>query len=267
VNCGFDLWRGEGSKRAVTRSSEEESAVVDLRTVEAPVDMREFSVPAQIWDRLVDDGDVNDPELVRLIRDRFRPRAVAAGAAPSGSPADARAGGVATAARPATQDDAVRLKVEALTQLAAGLQADGRHGEAEALLRRGLVLAEVTYGPEADEVAGLRLVLAAALVAQDKVEEAQPHLDRVVSRLDAVALDPSSVASAYQLAKFLAGRGKVDQAIALYEHTVAIRRDALGPDHPEVAITLHNLALLYNAAGRVEEANSVWAEARALLDG
>ena len=247
----------------MTRSSEHESPVVDLRAVEPSVDGTDPGVPAQIWDRLVDDGDVNDPALVRLIRERYRPRSAAAGSA-----RDARPVGVATAARPATQDDVVRLKVEALNRLAAGLQADGRQGEAEGLLRRGLVLAEVTYGAEAAEVAGLRLVLAAALIAQGKVDEAQPYLDGAVTSLEGAALDPSGVAaSAYQLAKFLAGRGKVDQAIALYEHTVTIRREVLGPEHPEVAITLHNLALLYNAAGRVEEANSMWAEARALLDG
>jgi tetratricopeptide (TPR) repeat protein len=251
----------------VTRSSEHERPIVDLRAVEAPVDEQEQAVPAHIWDRLVDDGDVSDPDLVRLIHDRFRPASVAGVGRAAGRGTD-RAGGVATATRPATQDDVVRLKVEALSRLAAALQEDGRQGDAEGLLRRSLVLAEVAYGAEAAEAAGLRLVLAAALISQGKVDEAQPYIDRAVTSLEAVAFDPSAVAaSAYQLAKFLAGRGKVDQAIALYEHTVAIRRKVLGPEHPEVAITLHNLALLYNAAGRVEEANSMWAEARALLDG
>lgn len=236
----------------MTRSNEGERSIVDLR-----------ELPAGVWNRLIDDGDVNDPQLVRLILDRSRAGSVAAGGTGS-----SRSAAVATAERRSTQDDVVRLKVEALNQLAVRLQADGREREAETLLRRSLILAELAYGADAPEVAGLGVVLASALIAQGKFEEAQPHLDRAVARLEPVSVDPYGVASsAYHLAKFLAGRGQVEQATALYERTVALRRQVLGPEHPEVAITLHNLALLYNAAGRVDDARALWAEARALLDG
>lgn len=70
---------------------------------------------------------------------------------------------------------------------------------------------------------------------------------------------------AHQLAKVLAGRGRVDDAVALYRRAVDIKQRVLGEGHPDVATTLHNLALLLEADGRTEEARSLWAQARAVL--
>ncbi len=40
----------------------------------------------------------------------------------------------------------------------------------------------------------------------------------------------------------------------LYKRSLAIREKALGPEHPHVAVSLNNLALLYQAQGRYAEA-------------
>jgi tetratricopeptide (TPR) repeat protein len=57
---------------------------------------------------------------------------------------------------------------------------------------------------------------------------------------------------AHQLAKELAMAGRVDEAAALYRRAIEIKQEVLGPSDPEVATTLHNLALLFKAAGRVK---------------
>ena len=44
------------------------------------------------------------------------------------------------------------------------------------------------------------------------------------------------------------------QAEPLYKRSLAIVEKALGPDHPDVAIDLNNLALLYRAMNRDDEA-------------
>jgi hypothetical protein len=68
-----------------------------------------------------------------------------------------------------------------------------------------------------------------------------------------------------ELAESLVGRGQVDDATALYERLVAIKREVLGPDHPDLARTLHDLAVLQESSGRVEQAGALWAEARRIL--
>jgi len=43
------------------------------------------------------------------------------------------------------------------------------------------------------------------------------------------------------------------EAEPLYKRSLAIREKALGPDHPDVAQSLNNLAVLYNTQGRYTE--------------
>ena len=48
----------------------------------------------------------------------------------------------------------------------------------------------------------------------------------------------------HSLAFFLANQGKYDDAEPLYKRALAIRKETLGPQHPQVAASLNNLALL-----------------------
>jgi tetratricopeptide (TPR) repeat protein len=52
-------------------------------------------------------------------------------------------------------------------------------------------------------------------------------------------------------------QGKYSEAEPLHKRALAIREKALGPDHPDVAISLENLAVLYEQTGRTEEANKL----------
>jgi tetratricopeptide (TPR) repeat protein len=71
--------------------------------------------------------------------------------------------------------------------------------------------------------------------------------------------------AAHELAAVLAAQGRLAQATALYERSLAIKRRVFGPGHTEVAMTLHNLAVLHEAAGRTDDAARLWAEASAAL--
>ncbi|MEQ9548660.1 MAG: tetratricopeptide repeat protein [Coleofasciculus sp. G3-WIS-01] len=51
----------------------------------------------------------------------------------------------------------------------------------------------------------------------------------------------------------------VTEALALYKRL-------LGKNHPDVATSLHNLALLYSSQGRYEKAESLYLEALAIVD-
>ena len=53
-------------------------------------------------------------------------------------------------------------------------------------------------------------------------------------------------------------RGRYAEAEPLYQRSVAIKEQALGPDHPSLATSLNNLALLFKAQGRYAEAESLY---------
>jgi tetratricopeptide (TPR) repeat protein len=48
--------------------------------------------------------------------------------------------------------------------------------------------------------------------------------------------------------------GRYEDAESLHTHALAIRQQQLGANHPDTAISLHNLAGLYWAMGRYEDA-------------
>jgi len=55
--------------------------------------------------------------------------------------------------------------------------------------------------------------------------------------------------------------GKYAEAIPIAERVLAIREKALGPDHPDVATSLNNLAELYRAQGRTAQAEPLYRRA------
>ena len=61
-----------------------------------------------------------------------------------------------------------------------------------------------------------------------------------------------------KLGSYLYDRGLYEEAEPLYQRSLAISEKALGPDHPEVAATLNNLAGLYRSQGRYEEAEPLY---------
>jgi hypothetical protein len=100
-------------------------------------------------------------------------------------------------------------------------------------------------------------------------EEAESRLRLAVRDLD-TGPQPGSLELAdacHELATLLAGRGQPEEAAVFYERALAIRSERLGPGHPTLAVTLHNLALVREATGRTEEARSLWSYARSLLEG
>ena len=52
--------------------------------------------------------------------------------------------------------------------------------------------------------------------------------------------------------------GRYAQAEPLLKRSLQIRETKLGPDHPDVATTLNNLALLYKKTGRYAEAEPLY---------
>ena len=53
-------------------------------------------------------------------------------------------------------------------------------------------------------------------------------------------------------------QGRYSEAIPLAQRALAIREKALGPYHPDVAVSLNYLALLYDKQGRYADAESLY---------
>jgi tetratricopeptide (TPR) repeat protein len=67
-------------------------------------------------------------------------------------------------------------------------------------------------------------------------------------------------------ASYFYGRGAYAAARPLYERALAIREKALGPEHPDTATTLHNLALLLRAQGDIAGARPLCERALAICE-
>ena len=64
----------------------------------------------------------------------------------------------------------------------------------------------------------------------------------------------------------LYGQGRHGEAIPLAQRALAIREKALGPDHPDTALSLNNLAELYRATGAYAKAEPLYQRALAIIE-
>ena len=70
----------------------------------------------------------------------------------------------------------------------------------------------------------------------------------------------------FALAKMYHDRGRYAEAEPLYKRALAISEKALGPDHPNVAMNLNSLALLFDAQARRTEAEPLYKRALAIYE-
>jgi tetratricopeptide (TPR) repeat protein len=84
----------------------------------------------------------------------------------------------------------------------------------------------------------------------------------LISQWDIVLPEASSLLG--KAGYFLRVHAQYTEAEPLYQRTLAIDEKRLGPDHPDVATRLNNLAALYQAQGRYAEAEPLYQRARAI---
>ena len=80
---------------------------------------------------------------------------------------------------------------------------------------------------------------------------------RRVAGQQGTATQPDGLEEALRLSEQVAklyGEGKYDAAVPLAVRALSIREKALGPEHPDVATALNNLAALYKANGEYAKA-------------
>jgi len=176
----------------------------------------------------------------------------------SRSPGDARLSdllGDAVAALPTLRD---RPEVESrVTAFLAMTHAHmGDPAAAASLYQRALALQSAARGTHDNEALSMRDSLGSVLLALDRLDEAQSHLETVLAaRMSSIGPDdPLTLATRNNLAQVLARRGRNAEALRLLEEVVARRRAHGTLRTRDGLASLDNLALALIAAGRAADA-------------
>jgi tetratricopeptide (TPR) repeat protein len=78
--------------------------------------------------------------------------------------------------------------------------------------------------------------------------------------------DPRTTTDAAAYAAILDGLGRYGESEAIYRHALAVFEQSFGPNHYEVAATLHNLAAVLCARGDLDEAEPLYQRALAIRE-
>ncbi|MEM9488469.1 MAG: CHAT domain-containing tetratricopeptide repeat protein [Myxococcota bacterium] len=73
-------------------------------------------------------------------------------------------------------------------------------------------------------------------------------------------------AALHKEARELRKKGRYDEALPLVQRSLKIREKALGPDHPDVAASLNNLAILHRSRGEYDEALPLYKRSLAIRE-
>ena len=206
------------------------------------------------------------------------------------APGPARAGTAAGAAPAAGSVEAARIAAQA--QSAAS---QGDFGQAESLHRQALAVHEKQLGVEHPTTLATLTNLGGVMLLQGKFKEAEALYRRVLAAREKVlgAEHPDTAASLTSLANALFEQAKQDDVAGqanlppsrrsrgggqsrefaqasetetLYRRALTIQEKVLGENHPSVAATLNNLAVLLAGRGRFGEAEPLHARALAIAE-
>jgi tetratricopeptide (TPR) repeat protein len=140
----------------------------------------------------------------------------------------------------------------AYNNLAANLDAQGKHAQAQPLRQKALLLNRKLLGEEHPATALSYNSVAFCLHAQGKHAQAQPLFEKALDlRKKALGEEHPATALSYNnLAHILQAQGKHAQALSLYQKALDLRKKLLGEDHPHTARSYGSLALNLDAQGR-----------------
>ena len=164
--------------------------------------------------------------------------------------------------REALGDNSVKV-ADSLTNLGNIQWHRGQMREAEKLYRDAVSAAE-RGGAPADDIARLQTAVAAALIQEDRLEEAIGILTESLAKLRQTRGPENNlvlnVMNNLSGAEFQAGR--YEEAERFQRELLATRRKILGNDHYDVALALYNLGDTLTELGRYAEAEAALAESR-----
>ena len=155
-----------------------------------------------------------------------------------------------------------------MNQLGLLLWRQGRHQEAEPLLRRALTLDESLLGLDHTQVAVRLNNLAQLFQDTDRLGEAEILMQRALEIWERTRgpWHPHVATALNNLAQLLQATVRQWDAEPLMRRALEIDEAALGPEHPHVARDLNNLALFLQDTSRRGEAEPLMRRALALFE-
>ncbi|OLT61704.1 tetratricopeptide repeat protein [Moorena bouillonii] len=93
------------------------------------------------------------------------------------------------------------------------------------------------------------------------ITPAIPHLLEVATNQKDYLNDEDLIWPFVGLGRFYKGQGAYEQALPWYQQCLSTVRERLGEEHPDVANSLNNLALLYYSQGRYQDAEPLYQQA------
>lgn len=130
-----------------------------------------------------------------------------------------------------------------------------RPSEGEAFLSRALLIAETSHGEDSAEVAEALTLLGTAQYLDDRVPEAIETLHRSLAvRRAVLPAKPALVATGLNDLGAVTMDEDPEAAESLLREALELRQRSLGETHPDLAVTLDNLASLLDETGRRTEA-------------
>jgi tetratricopeptide (TPR) repeat protein len=155
---------------------------------------------------------------------------------------------------------------QSIHNLASILQEERKYDEAEKLFRKALAIYEkINYQTD---VAFTTNALGYLHMLQEKTGEAEKEFRDAMARYERAGMPdtPAMCDICFNLGDILRKRNDIAGTEQLLQRALGIA-EKLGPDHPHLAKSLHNLAVLYmSQGGRDDEADGIFRRSRAIWE-
>ncbi|WAS05963.1 tetratricopeptide repeat protein [Gloeomargaritales cyanobacterium VI4D9] len=167
------------------------------------------------------------------------------------------------------QQQAIRSQVQTLVALAGinrGLlyTSQGRDAEARQILAESTGLLEQALGRNHPDVLKIRQAIATYAQQQKQTPSNSPPVSSQRTTVPSSALQEAERLN--ELGIEQSQKGQYAQAQQSFERSLAIREQALGKNHPDVAQSLHNLAWLYQVQGQYQKAEPLYQRSLAIKE-
>ncbi len=166
---------------------------------------------------------------------------------------------------PEEESDAV---YDAFSRLAQSYSEQGNYAESQHVYERILVHRLNQYGPNHPILVSEFVNLAGVLCAQEKFNQAEPFMRRAVAVLETAQAEEVKLAECLNLLGMIYFRQeKLADAEKTLIRTIDLRRNHLGPTHPDLACAMNDYARVLKKLGQNEEAEKAYSAAKAILGG
>jgi len=163
------------------------------------------------------------------------------------------------------------------------LKAQGRVEEAASLYKRAIAVGEKALGPEHPNLASILNNFGLLLSSQGRIREAASLHERAIAIIEkSGGRDHPNLASILKnLARLFQDevhvlpikrgltrqpQGRLQEAVPLYERAIAVVEKSFGPEHPDLAATLNDLAAAHTFQRKVQEAMPLYERSIAISE-